>query len=168
MKTAPCFEQFHDSMKLFGAEQLSGYKLAVNDLVCRVRRLTVRSTDFVTYQEMYLNRCQLIFPYPNQISPPFTKWLLNLIHPNFTTCIHPYRYLLYPEHLYPPKFRDIFGALDIAKQRKPSNEVLLNGQKKTFGPHVPKFIWTICVPQIRDSGGWMGLSSPTPFHQLRR
>ena len=51
-----------------------------------------------------------------------SKWLLNLIHP--------YRYLLYPEHLYPPKFRDIFGALDIAKQRKPSNEVLLNRQKK--------------------------------------
>ena len=29
-----------------------------------------------------------------------------------------------------PKFRDIFGALDTAKQRKPSNEVLLNGQKQ--------------------------------------
>ena len=88
MKTVPCFKQFRDSMKLFGAEQLSGCKLDVNDLVCRVRRLTVRSTDFVIYQEMLLNRCQLIVTYPNQLSPPFITYLLvalNLIHQIFTT-----------------------------------------------------------------------------------
>lgn len=60
MKTAPYFEQFHDSMKLFRAEQLSGYKLAVNGLVCKVLRLAIRSTDLVIYQEMFLNKCQLI------------------------------------------------------------------------------------------------------------
>ena len=60
-----------------------------------------------------------------------SKWSLNLIHPNF---YHMYLHLslsiVSRTSSSRPKFRDIFGALDTAKQRKPSNEVLLNGQKQ--------------------------------------